>query len=104
MKKVGNRKQPSAKKDSVNSVSSWDLSSGLTKTVDDELDDVKDEDDEEDLPEAQVPAAPLRRKMWSSAVPCGFGGRSEPSRLVRASGAPVCESLRPYMAPGSAVG
>ena len=28
---------------------------GLTKTVDDELDDVKDEDDEEDLPEAQAP-------------------------------------------------
>eukprot|EP00439_Symbiodinium_sp_Y106_P084816 s629_g26.t1 len=40
----------------------------LTKTVDDELDDVKDEDDEEDLPEAQVGTFKAGEGKWGSCV------------------------------------
>ncbi|CAE7661655.1 Sf3b3, partial [Symbiodinium microadriaticum] len=40
----------------------------LTKTVDDELDDVKDEDDEEDLPEQQVGTFKAGEGKWGSCV------------------------------------
>lgn len=39
----------------------------LTKTVDDELDDVKDEDDE-DLPESQVGTFKAGEGKWGSCV------------------------------------